>query len=211
MAPGSRAAYWSKARRKRAGTVRRSAQGREWNVISGLGLNSGRNGVARRWALGGFLAGLVILSGGPAWAACTDVAAPGVDWTRCYMDGRGFSEADLSGAHLRDTSFLRATLTGVSLSGAKAYRAKFVSAKMANATLDGGEFTSGDFSRADLKGASLKGTDLRGAKFYKASLRGADLTGARLVGADLLHADLSGATWIDGKTVCSEGSIGQCE
>ena len=27
---------------------------------------------------------------------------------------------------------------------------------------------------------------------------------------DLLRADLSGATWIDGRTICAEGSIGQC-
>ena len=38
----------------------------------------------------------------------------------------------------------------------------------------------------------------------------ADLTGVKLGGADLTLADLSGATWTDGKRVCSEGSIGRC-
>jgi uncharacterized protein YjbI with pentapeptide repeats len=36
------------------------------------------------------------------------------------------------------------------------------------------------------------------------------LSGAQLKGADLLEADLSGATWIDGKRVCADGSIGRC-
>ena len=27
----------------------------------------------------------------------------------------------------------------------------------------------------------------------------------------ILKADFSGATWIDGKTICAKGSIGQCQ
>ena len=48
------------------------------------------------------------------------------------------------------------------------------------------------------------------ARLFRATLRNADLTDARMTGADLLKADLSGATWTDGRTVCAEGSIGQC-
>ena len=55
-----------------------------------------------------------------------------------------------------------------------------------------------------------KRADLRRARLFRAILRGADLTEARMTGADLLNADLSGATWSDGQTVCTEGSIGQC-
>ena len=32
----------------------------------------------------------------------------------------------------------------------------------------------------------------------------------RMRGADLHYADLSGATWVDGKKICAEGSIGRC-
>ena len=38
----------------------------------------------------------------------------------------------------------------------------------------------------------------------------ARLDGAQLEEADLSKADLTGATWIDGKRVCAEGSIGKC-
>ena len=38
----------------------------------------------------------------------------------------------------------------------------------------------------------------------------ADLSGATVRGTDFGGADLSGATWTDGKRVCAEGSIGQC-
>ena len=37
-----------------------------------------------------------------------------------------------------------------------------------------------------------------------------DVEGGRLFDADLTRADLSGATWIDGKRICAEGSIGRC-
>jgi uncharacterized protein YjbI with pentapeptide repeats len=52
---------------------------------------------------------------------------------------------------------------------------------------------------------------LRRARFFRANLRGADLSGARTGGADMLNADLSGARWTDGKRVCAEGSLGQCD
>lgn len=143
-------------------------------------------------------------------ADCTALAEPGVDWQRCYLDGRDLSRHNLSGARLRETSFQRSTLIDADLSKADAYRARFLSAAMSGANLDGGIFVEADFTRADLTGASLRDVDLRRSRFYHASLRKADLTGAKTLGADFLNADLSGARWIDGKRVCAEGSVGQC-
>ncbi len=151
-----------------------------------------------------------MLTATPAYADCTDPASPGVDWRRCYKDGRDFSNRDLSGAKLRDTSFARAKLEATNFSKVDGYRAKFYTAKMAKAKFDGARLAEADFSKADLEGASFKGTDLRRTRFFGTNLRGADFTGAKLRGADLFTADLSGATWTNGKTVCAEGSIGQC-
>lgn len=154
---------------------------------------------------------LFALAGTAAVAAdCNQPAEPGVDWQRCYVDGRDFTGHNLSGARLRETSFQRATLSQAVLGGVDGYRARFVSAVMKAATLDQGSFAEADFTKADLEGASLRQADLRRARFFRANLRGADLTGAKTQGADFLHADLSGARWVDGKRICAEGSLGQC-
>jgi uncharacterized protein YjbI with pentapeptide repeats len=68
-----------------------------------------------------------------------------------------------------------------------------------------------DLTNANLSGASLRSADLTMTKLFRTDLRGADLTGARLDGADFLKAELGGATWIDGTTICSESSVGQCQ
>ena len=159
---------------------------------------------------GGVLAG-VWLAAAPAMAACTDPAAPGVDWQRCYFEERNLSEANLTGANLRDARFHRSNLTGAVLADVDAFHAKFNTAKLRRATFDGARLTEVDFSKADLTDASLKNADLRRARLFRTILRGADLTGAQLRGADLTRADLSGALWINGTTICAEGSIGQCK
>lgn len=145
-----------------------------------------------------------------AWAACSDAPEPGVDWTRCRLDGRVLSESDLSGARLRDTRFFRAEMDKTVLVEVDGYRSKFVRASMQDATLDQGLFFAADFSRADLRGASLVNADLRQARLYRADLRGADLSGALMEDADLYDAKLDGATWIDGERICRENSVGQC-
>ncbi|MBT5416187.1 MAG: pentapeptide repeat-containing protein, partial [Rhodospirillaceae bacterium] len=162
-------------------------------------------------ALAGALVAVLLLVAGPVLADCTDFPAPGVDWKRCRMDRRDLTEVDLSGAHLRDTSFMRANLSGSVLSGADAFRAKFISTVLVGAILDGARLAEADMTKADLTGASLKGANLQRAKLFRAILRGADLTGAEMRGADFLNADLSGALWVDGSQVCAEGSVGRCK
>ena len=153
---------------------------------------------------------ITMFASGPAIGACTDPPRPEVNWERCYMEERNFSGVDLSGALLRDARFHRSTLDGSNLSVVRAHRAKFISASLPETTFDHAHLTESDFTKANLQDASLANADLRRTRFFRANLRGADLSNARLTGADFLNADLSGATWVDGKTVCAEGSIGQC-
>lgn len=141
---------------------------------------------------------------------CNQPAAPGVDWARCLFDRRDLSTQNLTRAHLTDVSFERANLDRTILVEVDGYRTKFISARLTKAQLDNGLFSEADFTKADLTGASLRNADLRRAHFYHAILRGADLTGAKTLGADMLNADLSNATWTDGKRICAEGSLGQC-
>lgn len=146
----------------------------------------------------------------PAWADCSDVAQPGVYWRRCLQDAQDLRGVDLTGANLRDASFKRADLSGATLAGIDGRRTKFVSATMQEVILDGAQLVRADLTKADLRGASLKGVDFTGARLFRANLGGADLTDARLANADMLKADFSEAIWIDGVTICAQGSLGQC-
>ena len=156
------------------------------------------------------LALLLVSVSQPAFAICSDVAAPEVNWRRCFQDAQTLRDVDLSRAMLRDASFKRADLSGANLTGADARRARFVSAVLHGTRLDNANLTQADLTNAELQGASLRNTDLTRARMFRADFRGADLTGARLNDADLLHANFSEAIWIDGVTICAEGSLGQC-
>ena len=90
-------------------------------------------------------------------------------------------------------------------------RAKFINTIAKGATFNNAKLREADFTKANLSDVSFVNADLRLARLFRANLKNANLTGAKIRGADLLNADLSGATWIDGETICSEGSIGQCQ
>jgi uncharacterized protein YjbI with pentapeptide repeats len=164
----------------------------------------------RRWLRHAVLALLTAILPLPALADCADPPAPRVDWRKCILTHRQFSGVDLTGARLKDSRFTRTDFSGANLSDADLRRAKFIDANMAGVKLDGARLAGADFTKADLSGASMRGVDLARTQLQRANLRGADLTDARLYETDMLEADLSGATWIDGKTVCAEGSISQC-
>jgi uncharacterized protein YjbI with pentapeptide repeats len=85
-----------------------------------------------------------------------------------------------------------------------------VSATMHEVDLQQARLIRANLTSADLTGASLQEADLTNARLFRADLSKADLTGARLADTDLLHAVLAGATWVDGKTICAESSVGQC-
>ena len=154
--------------------------------------------------------GATTLAPHPAAAACTDPPRPGVDWKRCDFSERTFVNFDVSGGTLRDARFIRTQLPNANFSKVSAHRAKFITADLQNARFDGAKVTEVDFTKANLSGASFKDADLRRARLFRANLRGADLTGARIQGADLLNANLSGVRWVDGVTICAEGSRGTC-
>ena len=153
----------------------------------------------------------IVISAPPVLAACTDVPEPDVYWRRCVFDRQDLEGLDLSGATIRDSSFKRADLSDTVLTDADARRAKFVSAIMKDVVLDEANLVKADLTKANLTGASLKGADLTQARLFRADLSGADLTDARLNGTDMLQTTFDGATWIDGITVCAEGSIGRCQ
>ncbi len=145
-----------------------------------------------------------------AHAECIDPPRPGVDWKRCDFSERDFSNSNLAGAAMRETRFIRSILKGVNFSGVKAHRAKFITADLTGANFDGARITEVDFTKAILVNVSFRNADLRRARLFRANLRGAVLTGAKIRGADLLKTDLSGARWVDGETICAEGSEGIC-
>ncbi len=145
-----------------------------------------------------------------AVAGCTDPATPAVDWYRCYMDSRSFEGVDLQGARLREARFNRGNLSGANLTLVDGRRAKFLHTELIETKFDRALLSGADFTNANLTGASFKGAELSRARFFRANLQEADFTDARLDRVDFQKADLSGARWVDGKTICAEGSIGQC-
>src|SRR3546814_3768664 len=58
---------------------------------------------------------------------------------------RSFQNVNLTGAELRDASFLRADLSGATLTKVGAFRAKFV-----NTTLTGADLTDADLAEVDM-------------------------------------------------------------
>jgi hypothetical protein len=132
-------------------------------------------------------------------ADCAALPGPGVDLSRCPLDGLAATGLDLSGAVMNNAS-----LAGARLERAVLERADLRYANLAAAQL--GYARAGD---AQLKGANLRAADLAYADLRNADLGYADLTGAVLGGAVLDGARLDHAIWVDG-TRCVPGSVGAC-
>lgn len=146
-----------------------------------------------------------------AFAKCTDAPRPGVEWIRCFLNERSFTDIDITNGTVRDSSFSRATLDNAIFENVDARRAKFVSSSMRAINLRHANLRDADMTKAILDKADLSHADLRSVRFFQASLRHVNLTGARLDNADFYRTDLSGAIWVDGETVCAEGSLGICK
>lgn len=130
---------------------------------------------------------------------CAQQPAPGVDWSNCAFEGRGFARADLTGARMKNMRLSRADFSAARLDGADLSYSELAVARLRDASLN----------EAVLMGASLRGADLTGAQLVGARLSYADLLGADLTGANLSAALLDNAIWTDGR-VCARGSVGRC-
>ncbi len=110
-----------------------------------------------------------------------------VNWSGCNKAQGQLADANLSCADLSKTDLRGADLSGADLGCAYA-------------------------KAVNLSGANLTGANVRSTWLQNANLTKANLTGVNWQGMTLPEgADFSGATWTDGKTVCAEGSIGECK
>ncbi len=121
-----------------------------------------------------------------------------------WLNGKGGSRADLSGANLSDANLRNADLRnadlrcadlcGANLCDADLSDADLCRADLCGANLCDADLSGADLRNADLRDADLRDADLRDADLRCADLRDADLSGANLSNADLCRADLCGAS-----------------
>jgi hypothetical protein len=135
----------------------------------------------------------------PPVADCAATPGPGVNLSRCSLDGLAATGLDLTGAALNNASLAGARLDRAVLDRADLRFANLAAAQLAYARARG----------TLLKGANLRAADLANADLAGADLGYADLTAAVLGGAILDGARLDNAIWIDGRR-CAPGSLGGC-
>jgi uncharacterized protein YjbI with pentapeptide repeats len=119
-----------------------------------------------------------------------------------------FSNADLSGANLKNVDLSWVNLKNANLKDADLSGTSFKNANLKGATLWGGHFNKANFNRANMEKA-----DLRWAEFNEAELKSANLNGANLMNAKLRAANLSGTTfqWAKlGSTMFNQANLTDC-
>jgi hypothetical protein len=134
---------------------------------------------------------------------CTMQAAPGVNWSGCYLSDVNLAGAKLAGANLEGAAFFNVDLRGADLTGAWLVDAQLGGANLAGAQLAGANLehagldlanlSDADLTDAWLARANLDGINLSGARLVRAYLGGANLAEANLAGANLANADLTEA------------------
>ena len=126
-----------------------------------------------------------------------------------WLNGKGGSRADLSGADLRCANLSNADLRCANLSDANLRNADLCRADLCDANLRHADLCRADLSNADLRNADLCRADLRNADLCRAdlsdaNLRNADLCRADLCGANLCDADLRDADLRDADLRCAD-------
>lgn len=161
------------------------ATGRRLGMASGFGV----------LALG---AAFLLASSGAALRAadCSNIAAPGLDWSGCSKTNIMLQSSDLHGANLFGAHFDSTDLSDTNLTSANLEKATLVRAWLKNVHADGANFKRieayrSDFSKASLNGASFANAELQRAEFGGAQLANADFQKAELGRADFGKAVLS--------------------
>jgi len=130
---------------------------------------------------------------------CKAAPKPGVIYDGCDLQGRNFSNKDLSKA-----SFRNANLNGADLSGAILVESKMQYSDMSLTRLAKTNFKKANLTAVKLSGAIINGTDFRGA-----DLSFANLTKAKARKIRLKKTRLSKTVWFNGQ-VCAEQSVDKC-
>ena len=121
-----------------------------------------------------------------------------MDLNASYMSYARIPQVDLSGADIRDSDLMGATLPRANLSGCRMnpchmYRADLRQATVTRALLNGANLRGANSSRADFSGSDMDRIVLSDANLSGANLSGTNLSRANLTGTNLSGADLSGA------------------
>ena len=115
---------------------------------------------------------------------------------KLWLDGKGGSRANLSGADLTGANLTDADLRFANLWGANLTDANLTDANLGDANLGDANLTGAYLTGAYLGGANLSGANLTGAYLTGAYLTGVNLSGAYLTGAKLRGAILPDISWI---------------
>jgi hypothetical protein len=84
--------------------------------------------------------GLTLCAAFPAFAACSDPAGPGVDWTGCNLAGMNLSAANLPGANLTGANMQVTILVYANLMHANLKNVDWAGTDLRGATWNDGHF-----------------------------------------------------------------------
>ena len=141
-----------------------------------------------------------------AHAACTDTAAPFVDWENCrkrnlIMDsfdfsGSNFTKSDLSASDLRNSNltkakFVKTNLVRASLSGSNAQEANFEGVVASRTDFSKGNYKNASFLKAEISRSNFSNSNLENANMSKADLSRVNFFNANLKGVNLAFSNIS--------------------
>lgn len=141
-----------------------------------------------------------------AHAACSDTAAPFVNWENCrkrnlIMENFNFSEAnftraDLSASDLRDstlkkTKFIKTNLVRASLSGSNAESANFEGVIASRTDFSKGNYTNANFLKAEISRSNFSSSNLENANLSKADFSRVNFFNSNLKGVNLSFTNIS--------------------
>lgn len=141
-----------------------------------------------------------------AHAACTDTAAPSVNWENCrkrnlIMDnfdfsGSNFTRADLSSSDLRNSNlqkvrFLKTNLVRASLAGSNAEDANFEGVVASRTDFSNGNYKNASFVKAEIGRSNFSNSNLENADMSKADFSRVNFFNSNLKGVSLDFTNIS--------------------